>query len=315
MNGCDSVHGLWSKEFRQHLEHLWSTLLAALAGAHEHLSLEELKTHCVAPYSFLTSANFKFKQPMLKTLPGVLNSISRLELWLKSSKKDKEFGTTLSKFEATLSHLKRLSLHFDHSSGSGKACQKLIAKVDLSQLISLRLSGFSIAAPALVKMMTRLNEVGELRLEWINVTDGTWPAVLQTIANFEHIDHLHLKYLSEGGCKSYFLKQEPLERPDGYNFPVTPFDDGWNTEGDGESSDDDIPNLEPASQSGPKITQQADGGAPGLDNDAVNTPLGGEPVISNDNDDDDMPDYVPADRRAWIDHEAASDLHCAVQPW
>lgn len=293
ITGVDSIPRLRSPEFQKHLEHLWSTLVSALADAQGHLSLEELRTNFSSDFTFINPLKqFSLDASKLSRLSKVFENTAKLRLHLKSPER-KGYQETLAKFTRTFANLKELSLDFDTKQASGPLYQKFALGVDMSRLTSLNLLGLLVDAARLTSSITRLRDVTDLKFYCVDLSSGAWPAVLKAIANLSHLEHLHLMYLREAGHKSYFLKQR--------DTPDNAYDDWglgehWtapdeNEDDDDESSldDDSMPDLQPADDLWvvPPPTSYHAGPAPNESNQNNHEETGG--------DDDAVPDYVPRD--------------------
>lgn len=189
--------------------------------------------------------------------------------------------------------------------------------MDLSHLTSLSINAASISATRLIKLISSAPELKELKLENADLLEGTWPSVLKPISQLEHVDHLHLMYLREDGCKCFFLKQ--IESEHSGAFMSNPFehafdndweddynsiDDDTEEDDDDDDSDGPLPNLEPPDDPLVSALPSDNVGAA----EAVHGT--GEQHGSGDNDDsahladdardkakqdeEDMPDYVPS---------------------
>jgi hypothetical protein len=241
INGRDSLARVQSKEFQNHLEHLWFTVFFALAtSSGSQTRLEEFHTNFSTDANFLTPKLFSMKPAMLTKLAGPFENVSRLHLHLKTPEDNKRTKEMFARFTATMPNLKELALDFDtKSTASGLLFRRFTAGIDFSKLTHLNVIGLSIDAARLTKSIARLTKVKDLRLYCVEVTPGSWPTVLVAMKKLEHMTHLHLMYLRESGCKSYFLKQhdaDMLEDPDELDAEF--FADEWDDE-DGNSDVDD----------------------------------------------------------------------------
>jgi len=259
INGHDSLARVRSKEFQTHLTNLWYTLITALTDASgSGLKLEEFHTSFCTDASFLTPKLFSLKPPMLAKLSVVFDSVTRLHLHLKTPEDNRRIKEMFARFTATLPNLKELTLDFDTKQpDSGLLFRRFTAGIDHSKLTSLNLTGLSIDAALLTRSIVKLTHVKDLRLYCVEVNSGSWPTVLAGILKLKHIDHLHMMYLRESGCKSYFLKQpDPadIDHPDVLDPAF--FADEWDVEeddNDDDDTDDDsdggMPDLQPVNES------------------------------------------------------------------
>jgi hypothetical protein len=253
INGRDSMARIQSKEFQAHLQHLWFTVLISLASADgSQLKLEEFNTNFCTDANFLTPKHFGVKPAMLTRLAGPFQSVSRLHLHLRTPEDNKRTKDMFARFTATLPNLKELTLDFDTKShASGLLFRRFTAGIDFSKLTSLNVVGLSIDAARLTKSISQLTQVKDLRLYCVEVTPGSWPTVLVAIKKLEKLDHLHLQYLRESGCKSYFLKQHdtaPFDDPDELDagfFAAEEWDDEDDNSDVYDYSDGGMPGLQP----------------------------------------------------------------------
>jgi hypothetical protein len=296
-----------SPEFRKHLEHLWSTLINALAGAHDKLSLEKFHTKLSSELTFIDPQEQLSLDPkLLSRLSKVFKETTNLHLHLKSPERG-GYKAAVAKFARTFSNVKELALDFDMRPGSGPVYQKFVLGLDLSRLTSLHLLGLSVDAAHLTNSVTRLRDIVDLRFSCVEVTSGAWPAVLKGISNLERLDHLHLLYLRENGHKSYFLKQRdtPDNAANGFAFGEQwdEFDDP--DEDDEGSTDDSMPELQPADDLWVPQTlapQQSGPASDGIDQNDRDEP-GSE--------DDAVSEYVPDD--FLTDHSTERGFHICIK--
>jgi len=294
INGRDSMSRIQSKEFQTHLERMWFTVLTALANANgSRLKLEEFHTSFCTDANFLTPKYFSMRPAMLTKLSGPFESVSRLHLHLKTPEDNKRTKDMFARFTATLPNLKELSLDFDtKSNASGLLFRRFTAGIDFSKLTHLNVIGLSIDAARLTKSLAQLTHVKDLRLYCVEVTPGSWPTVLVALKKLETLNHLHLMYLRESGCKSYFLKQPDaamIEDPDELDAGF--FADEWDDE-DGDSdvddySDGEMPGLQPVDESWAPQTTASDNAAVTAAAAAPTTTAAAQV------DDDVMSEYVP----------------------
>jgi hypothetical protein len=300
INGAGTSLRVRSPEFRKHLEHLWSTLLSALAGAHGTLSLDSFRTNFSSDQTFINPyKQLALDASVLSGLSKVFQNTASLRLHLKSPER-KGYKDQLAKFTRTFSNLRELTLDFDTNQASGPVYQKFALGVDMSRLTKLNILGLSVDAARLTSSVTRLRAVVDLRFYCVDLASGSWPTVLKAITDLEHLKHLHLMYLREAGHKSYFLKQRETapDAPGGFPFGDH-FDDPWTNEdgfsdvdteeedSEGEDSDDDMLGLQSDDPSHPLWQPE---------------PLSTVYVTTNARNhdetgdvDDDMSDYVPPD--------------------
>ena len=271
---------------------MWSTIMGALADAHDELRLEEFCTNLSSDLTFISPLRqLSFDTPQLSQLSGVFRNTTNLHLHLSSPER-KGYKDMLSKFTRNFSNLKVLSLDFDMKQGSGPLYQKFALGIDMSRLTTLNLLGLSIDATRLASSITRLRDITDLRFYCVDVASGSWPPVLKAIANLEKLEHLHLMYLREAGHKSYFLKQradaDDAPQNFGASFADWAADHDLNDHDDDVSTDDSIPELQPADDTwDPPMSTFPHGGS-------VGTGPGDHNGVPN-TEDDAMSEYVPRD--------------------
>ena len=292
INGRDSMARIQSKEFQAHLSHLWFTILIALASANgSQLRLEEFNTNFCTDANFLTPKHFGVKPAMLTRLSGAFESVSRLHLHLRMPEDNKRTKDMFARFTATLPNLKELALDFDTKShASGLLFRRFVSGIDFSKLTSLNVVGLSIEAARLTKSISQLTQVKDLRLYCVEVNPGSWSTVLVAIKKLEKLNHLHLQYLRESGCKSYFLKQRdtaPFDDPDELDAGF--FADEWDDEDDNSDVDDysdgGMPGLQPVDDDWAAQTTAS--------NPATAAPAASTTAAATQADEDVMSEYVP----------------------
>jgi hypothetical protein len=307
INVMNSTARVRSPEFRKHLEHLWSTLINALAGAYDKLSLVEFHTKLSSELTFIDPQKQLSLDPkLLSRLSEVFKETTNLRLHLKSPERG-GYKAAVVKLARTFSNVKDLSLEFDMRPGSGPVYQKFVLGLDLSRLTSLHLLGLTVDAAHLTNSVARLRDIVDLSFSCVEVTTGAWPAVLKAMSSLERLDHLHLVYLRENGHKSYFLKQRdtPDNAPNGFGFGEQwdEFDDP--DEDDEDSTDDSMPELQPADDlwvPQTSVPQQNGPESEGIDKNDRDEP-GSE--------DDAVSDYVPDDFPT--DHSTERGFHICIK--
>jgi hypothetical protein len=277
------------RPFREHLTHIWSTIMGALADAHDHISLDEFRTNLSSDLTFVNPLKqLSFDTTQLSRLSGVFGNTTTLHLHLRSPER-KGYKEMLGKFTRTFPNLKVLSLDFDMKQGSGPLYQKFVSGIDLSRLTTLNLLGLSVDAARLASSITRLRDIIDLRFYCVDVASGSWPPVLKAIANLQKLDHLHLMYLREAGHKSYFLKQrEDANDAPPPGFGGWPADDDIDDHGDDISMDESMPELQSADEPWDPQTSTFQHGGP------VKTDPGAHDGPTN-TEEDAMSEYVPRD--------------------
>ena len=107
-----------------------------------------------------------------------------------------------------------LDLTLSYSAGSGLLCRNFINNMSISKLTTLRLDSVRIDAKSLGTIVLGLVNVETLFLEWIHLTKGTWPTILEALLKLKKLNHLHLNYLAVPGGAACFLKTlEPTGPP------------------------------------------------------------------------------------------------------
>jgi hypothetical protein len=296
-----------SPEFRTHLEHLWSTLIKALAGAHDKLSLEEFHTNLSSELTFVDpQKQLSLDTKLLFRLSKVFKETTNLRLHLKSPERG-GYKATVAKFARIFSNVKELALDFDMRPSSGPVYQKFTLGLDLSRLTSFHLLGLSVDAAHLTNSVTHLRDVKDLRFSCVEVTSGSWPAVLKAMSSLERLDHLHLVYLRENGHKSYFLKQRdnPDNAPNEFGFGEQwdEFNDPDND--DEDSTDDSMPELQPADDLW--VPQTSAPQQSGPEPDGIDQNHRDEPGSEDDAVSDYVPDEFPTD------HSTERGFHICIK--
>lgn len=239
------------RPFREHLRHMWKTILNALADARGHVLLEDFRTNLSSDLTFINPLKqLSFHASLISRLSEVFRNTTTLHLHL-SSPDSKGYKETLLKFARTFSNLKVLSLDFDMKKSSGLVYQTFVSGIDMSRLTTLHLLGLSVNAARLISSITCLRDVTDLRFYCVDVSTGSWPPVLKAIANLEKLEHLHLMYLRQAGCKSYFLEQrgDADDAPHGFGPGFADWADDHDLDDDDGSTDESMPELQPTDDS------------------------------------------------------------------
>jgi len=153
-------------------------------------------------------------------------------------------GKTLRKFAALFPALEELSLRFDFADNSGVAYSQFVQHLPLCKFKTLRLEGIFIDAITLGLTLARCGSLEELRLTSIDISDASWVSILEILQTLPKLWHLDLMYLTDRGCKAYFLKQRESLRDDGVFAADI---DGWDDMDEAYTDDnnDDMSDLEP----------------------------------------------------------------------
>lgn len=131
------------RPFREHLMHMWTTIVSAFADAHGHLSLEEFRTNMSSDLTFINPLKqLSFDATWISQLSEVFRNTSKVHLHL-SSPECKGYKEMMAKFTRTFSNLKALSLDFDMKKGSGPVYQKFVSGIDMTRLTTLNILGLS----------------------------------------------------------------------------------------------------------------------------------------------------------------------------
>jgi hypothetical protein len=280
------------RPFRAHLVHMWSTIVAALADSHGHLSLEEFRTNMSSDLTFISPLKqLSFDAASIRQLSEVFRNVNKLHLHLSSPER-KGYKEMLVNFTRTFSNVKDLALDFDTKKGSGPVYQKFMSGIDMSKLTALNLLGLSVNAARLTSSITKLRDITDLRFYCVEVTTGSWPPVLRAIADLEKLEHLHLMYLRENGHKSYFLKQraDGDDAPQGFGagFADWAADHDLDDDDDDMSTDESMPELQPTDGLWAEPAPTFQHGGP------LGTGAGGRTQVPVA-DEDAMSEYVPRD--------------------
>lgn len=158
-------------------------------------------------------------------------------------------------FSSLFPNLTDLSLSFIFGPQTGILCATFLCKIPLGKLKTLQLDNAIVSDALLARTISEAANLTELKLERVNLVKGTWPDILEAIMELEHLSHLHLMYLREGGCKAFFLTQLDVEpEDDGLVEDVDDWiDDEAGSQADEElsvtTSDPSMPDLEPVTGS------------------------------------------------------------------
>ena len=250
------------KEYYQHKNAVWKTVMRALAASNL-TTLTQLRTDlCVHKNALSIPGSLALD---LSTLDGLHNSfkgLKQLRLQISShrlntthSQEDDgdhvvKRGVVMSAWAVMMPSLEELSLHFSYSPSSTFLSHSFMKKIDLKKLTVLKLSSLYTNAQWLGLIIRSLVAVKDLQLTWINLAMGNWIPVLEHIQKLKVLDHLHLMYLHEAGRKTYFLAQPEQDQAD----PEDPFGLGddvgqipYSDEEDNDSDNDNasMPDLQP----------------------------------------------------------------------
>lgn len=297
MDGRSPEDRVRSPEYRKHVNHVWNTIMCALADAHDNVSLESLKPMTLTTPNSIAARALKVGPKTLARLAKVLRKASYVNLQLKTTTTQEDYRDAIEKYAGLYLNATDVFLSGDLEPDSGYLCRTFMRKVNAEIITNFALNGLCIEGTALAKIVGRMRPLVDLRLDWIDLTTDSWPLVLEVIGKLEQIDHLHLMYLREAGSKAFFrtLKE------DGEYLPPS-FGDGWEdeSEGDDESdfdTDDDLPDLEPVD--GPEPTNFTGQPIEADHEDMHTSSSKGAPnahALGSDSEDsiaEDIPDYVP----------------------
>lgn len=248
------------KQYDEFVRHVWKSVMDALAGSKmtalnvlgAQLSRGMYGLSIVPDMQLLARPEMTPVFANLKTVTLRLRTSNPFKKGTEASrKKEKSDGIKAMKDMAkSMPALSLLDLAFDSGSSSGLYFARLAQNLNLQNLSNLYLRSLYIQAASLGPVLCKLGSVKDLRLTFINLTKGSWVTILKAISKLtDHLTHLHLMYLLEGGQKAYFLKQEDPEEASNNDFLPGDFIDDDDLISDEEDSsndsDDDVPDLEP----------------------------------------------------------------------
>lgn len=303
--GTDPIDGrspddrLRSNGYRKHVNHVWNTIMCALADAHEHVSLESLKPMTITTLNSIGVRALKLGPKTLARLRRVLRNASHVSVQLKTTSTQEEYRDAIEKYAGLFPNATDVFMSGDLEPESGYLCRIFMKKVNFEIITNLTLNGLCIGATALAKIIGRMKRVVDLKLDWIDLTTDSWPLVLEVIGKLEHVDHLHLMYLREAGSKAFF--RTPADDQED-NYMPGGFGDGWEDEEEGDETDldtdDDLPDLEPVD--GPHLPALGDIPQTVVESQTATKEFNGpEPDDSGNTDAvedellEDIPNYVP----------------------
>ena len=170
----------------------------------------------------LVLSELNFNASTLHHLAMALRSIESLKLQISTCSNhspdaieefDKPKAVKVSKDIASLMpSISSLDLTFNYSDDSATLFRNFLTNMTLSKLTTVRLDGASIDSKFLGTFTLGLVNVESLFLEWICLTKGKWPTILEAMLKLKKLNHLHLNYLSVTSGAACFLKEaEPVE--------------------------------------------------------------------------------------------------------
>ncbi|KYG40294.1 hypothetical protein M433DRAFT_230734 [Acidomyces richmondensis BFW] len=195
--------------------HVWKTLVQSIVKSGI-TSLTCFSTRIANPVNGLSiSPDLKFSSKTRDGLAKAFAHVTSLGLVVpstltahKANRVQPEVaGEILRSFAALFPRLEELSLRCDFGDNSGAACSRLVQHLPLSNFKTLRLEGILIDAVSLGAALARCVSLEELRLTSVDLSDASWVSILEILQGLPKLWHLDLMYLTDRGCKAYFLKQ------------------------------------------------------------------------------------------------------------
>ncbi|KAK4547190.1 hypothetical protein LTR36_001411 [Oleoguttula mirabilis] len=238
--------------------HAWKVMIHTIAesGTDTITALENR----VASYNngLSVSRDLFFGRKTLTALRKALVNLKHLRLTIRGSTLVKKNNAPdamasakrMRQLATVLTAPEELCLRSDCSPDSGMLLYSFVRDLRLSGLTKLALDMVVLDAGSLASILAPMNSVKTVKLSWINLTDGTWVAILKMLQKLTTLDHLHLMWLQESSRKAYFLNQPEYPDP-----AAGDWDDVGNSDAEAEAdvtdteaaqdSDDEIPDLEP----------------------------------------------------------------------
>lgn len=165
----------------------------------------------------LTLNNIKFTSRTLHRLSKSLRNIESLSLQITTHSNnntqavldfdDAKAIKVMKDIASLMPNIESLDLSLDYSEDSATLSRSFLKNMAVSKLTKLRLDYASIDSKSLAKFTLGLVNVESLFLEWIVLTKGNWPTVLEALLKLEKLNHLHLHYLGVPDSPVCFLKE------------------------------------------------------------------------------------------------------------
>jgi hypothetical protein len=196
---------------------VWKTMMQAIAFS-EISTLKTLTSRLDNMKNPLTLSDLSFNGRTLHHLGKTLRGLESLRLQMTSmsgatgdeSHFDKERAIRVMKNVSSLMpSITHLDLSFPYNRHSFAMCQAFVNGAPVSKLRTLRLDGVFVDSKFLGTLICGLVRVENLYLEFIRLSKGTWPTMLEAMLKLKKLKHLHLHLLTVPSGAACFLK--PLE--------------------------------------------------------------------------------------------------------
>ena len=307
----------------------WKAMVQAIAFSGIS-TLKSLSTLLDKINNALTLQNVNFNGRTLFNLREPLRNLKAFSLQMTSLPNDTTTKDRFDKAKATklmqniaklIPSVDSLDLIFSYNPASFTMCQTFMDEIHLSKLKKLRLEGVYTGPKFLGTLICALVNVENLQLEYINLTKGAWPTMLEALLKLKKLNHLHVTHVGvPSGAACFLSKEKKQSTADGAAPPntvsfdgqnMTPFPDfgydgpedensydGSEDEDEDDSdadTDDSMPELEPQTNDEPTLAavQPSQPGAGATA--ALTVPPAPTAVdhSSGDETDDSMPDLEP----------------------
>ena len=302
------------KEYYRYKNHVWKTLIRAIANSGT-TTLQRLYTDLHNAKNPLELINLNLDVKTLDSLGKALHGLKTLCLQISSvdSKKSDEVSDgidtvkgaqIMERFARIMPSVEKLALAFSYSPSSSILCQNFTANIDLSKIRNLKLDSLYIDVKSLTITLLQAENLEDLQLVWIDLTEGTWPTILNTLLTLKKLNHLHLMYLYEAGRQVRFLKPSKGGSTGSGGNSFADFLNGYGVDDDDDDDDDYDPDEHEDSDSeGEDDEDSNDDSLPALlDSNETTTSRPDEDSIQGESDseyisdsDADMPPLEPQD--------------------
>lgn len=203
------------RDFYAWKAYVWKAMMQAIAFSGIG-TLQNLYCGLDSVTNPLTLNDLNFAGRTLHHLGKTLHGIEGLRLQMTSSTKsivaqnehfDKYKALKVMKSTAQLvPSVSYLDLTFFYDSLSSIMCRTFIDNITLSNLNKLRLNDVFLESKFLGTLIYGLTNAETLFLEYIQLTKGTWPTVLQMMLKLKKLKHLHLTSIAVPSGTACFLK-------------------------------------------------------------------------------------------------------------
>ena len=238
------------KEYYRWKNHVWKNLLRAIASSNAS-SLLGFSTDLDHVKNTLTMANLTLDSKTLNGLTKAFRSLNVINLQISSIGQGKisessdgldtvKGAQTMQRLAGALSSVRKVMLSFSYSPSSSILCQNFTSNIDLSKLTDFKLDSTFIDAQSLGIMICKMTNIEDLQFRWIDLTEGTWPKILEAILELQKLTHLHLTFLHEAGLAVGFRKPVEQEgRTEGGPVNFTDLFGPGDTLGESDDEDDE----------------------------------------------------------------------------